>query len=137
MTRIKHTTRQAILDNNALNVRSNLAKAIRTQITTETKENKSIREIKSLLRRTRRKTRRFKSKNMKHRMCLIIFLLINDAAVALREIRRYQKSQNLLMLKVSMRRLMKKLALECNNQIRFQMIATKALQEAAKTMLVN
>jgi hypothetical protein len=137
MTRIKHTTRQAILDNNALNVRSNLAKAIRTQTTTEIKENKSIRKIKSLLKKTRRKTRRFKSKSMKHRMCLIIFLLINDAAVALREIRRYQKSQNLLMLKVSMRRLMKKLAFECNNQIRFQAIATKALQEATKTMLVN
>ncbi len=52
-------------------------------------------------------------------MCLIIFLLINNTVVALREIRRYQKSQNLLMFKVFIKRLMKKLILEYNNQIRF------------------
>jgi histone H3/H4 len=36
-----------------------------------------------------------------------------------------------------MKRLMKKIARDCNNDIRFQFAATDALQETVEAMLVN
>jgi histone H3/H4 len=36
-----------------------------------------------------------------------------------------------------MRKLMKKIARDCNNDIRFQSAATDALQETIETMLIN
>jgi histone H3/H4 len=41
------------------------------------------------------------------------------------------------MSKLSMRRLMKKIARDCNNDIRFQSAAADALQKAVEAMLVN
>jgi hypothetical protein len=60
MTRIKHIARQIILDNTEINVKAKLAKVARNQ---ETKNDKSTRETKSLLRDTKRKSRRFKQES--------------------------------------------------------------------------
>jgi hypothetical protein len=60
MTRIKHIARQIILDNTEINVKAKLAKVARNQ---ETKDDKSTKETKSLLRDTRRKSRRFKQES--------------------------------------------------------------------------
>ncbi len=52
--------------------------------------------------------------------------------VALREIRRYQKSTNLLIRKAPFQRLVKEIAQEFKSDLRFQSTAVLALQEAAE-----
>jgi histone H3 len=57
--------------------------------------------------------------------------------VALREIRRYQKSSDLLMRKLPFQRLVREIAHECKADVRFQSAALMALQEAAEAYLVG
>ena len=56
--------------------------------------------------------------------------------VALREIRRYQKSTNLLLRKLPFQRLVREIAQAFNSDLRFQSTALLALQEAAEAYLV-
>jgi histone H3 len=57
--------------------------------------------------------------------------------VALREIRRYQKSTELLIRKLPFQRLVREIAQDCKTDIRFQAAALAALQEAAEAYLVG
>ena len=57
--------------------------------------------------------------------------------VALREIRRYQKSTNLLLRKLPFQRLVREIAQAFNNDLRFQSTALLALQEASEAYLVS
>merc|ERR1712196_494445 len=57
--------------------------------------------------------------------------------VAIREIRKYQKSTDLLMRKLPFQRLVKDLAHEKSAALRFQSSALMALQEACETYLVG
>ena len=57
--------------------------------------------------------------------------------VALREIRRYQKSTELLIRKLPFQRLVRELAGEFKTDLRFQSTAIMALQEAAEAYLVS
>lgn len=59
--------------------------------------------------------------------------------VALRQIRRYQKSTELLIRKLPFQRLVREVAyaLDDSKQLRFQSTAILALQEAAEAYLVN
>ena len=57
--------------------------------------------------------------------------------VALREIRRYQKSTELLIRKLPFNRLVREVAQDFKTDLRFQSAAIKALQEAAEAYLVN
>lgn len=57
--------------------------------------------------------------------------------VALREIRRYQKSTELLIRKLPFQRLVREIAQEHHNDLRFQSSAIFALQEAAEAYLVG
>jgi histone H3 len=57
--------------------------------------------------------------------------------VALREIRRYQKSTELLIRKLPFQRLVRELAQEDKSDLRFQSTAIAALQEAAESYLVT
>jgi histone H3 len=56
--------------------------------------------------------------------------------VALREIRRYQKSTDLLIRKLPFQRLVREIAQSFKNDLRFQSTAILALQEAAEAYLV-
>lgn len=56
--------------------------------------------------------------------------------VALREIRRYQKSTELLVRKLPFQRLVREIAQDFKNDMRFQGSAIMALQEAAESYLV-
>ena len=56
--------------------------------------------------------------------------------VALREIRKYQKSTNLLLRKRPFQRLVREIAHGSNPDLRFQSLALLALQEAAEAYLV-
>lgn len=56
--------------------------------------------------------------------------------VALREIRRYQKSTELLIRKLPFQRLVRDIAAEFKSDLRFQSSAVLALQEAAEAYLV-
>lgn len=56
--------------------------------------------------------------------------------VALREIRRYQKSTELLIKKLPFQRLVREVAQEFKDELRFQSTAIMALQEAAEAFLV-
>lgn len=56
--------------------------------------------------------------------------------VALREIRKYQKSTNRLIPKAPFVRLVKEIALELKPDLRFQASALEALQEASEAYLV-
>lgn len=58
-------------------------------------------------------------------------------AVALREIRRYQKSTELLIRKLPFQRLVKEIAGEFKSELRFQSSAVLALQEASEAFLVG
>ena len=58
-------------------------------------------------------------------------------ALALREIRRYQKSTDLLLPKLPFKRLVRKIAHDINRELRFQSGTLEALQEAAEAYLVN
>ena len=57
--------------------------------------------------------------------------------VALREIRRYQKSTDLLIRKLPFQRLVREIAADFKNDLRFQESAILALQEAAEAYLVS
>jgi histone H3 len=57
--------------------------------------------------------------------------------VALREIRKYQKSTELLIRKLPFQRLVKEVAQDFNTTIRFQSHAIMALQEASEAYLVS
>lgn len=57
--------------------------------------------------------------------------------VALREIRRYQKSTELLIRKLPFQRLVREIAQETRTELRFQSTAIAALQEAAEAYLVS
>ena len=57
--------------------------------------------------------------------------------VALREIRRYQRSTELLIRKVPFQRLVREIAQEFKTDLRFQSSAVVALQEASEAYLVG
>lgn len=57
--------------------------------------------------------------------------------VALREIRQYQKSTELLIRKLPFQRLVREIALDFKSELRFQSAAIGALQEAAESYLVS
>jgi histone H3 len=57
--------------------------------------------------------------------------------VALREIRKYQKSTELLMRKLPFQRLIREIAQDFKADLRFQSTAILALQEAAEAYLVG
>lgn len=57
--------------------------------------------------------------------------------VALKEIRRFQKSTELLIKKLPFQRLVREIAAEINSDLRFQSAAVGALQEASEAYLVG
>jgi histone H3 len=57
--------------------------------------------------------------------------------VALREIRRYQKSTELLIRKLPFQRLIREIAQEFKTDLRFQSTAIGALQESAEAYLIS
>lgn len=57
--------------------------------------------------------------------------------VALREIRRYQKSTELLIRKLPFQRLVREIAQDYKTDLRFQSTAIAAMQEAAEAYLVG
>ena len=57
--------------------------------------------------------------------------------VALREIRRYQRSTDLLIRKLPFQRLVREIAQDFKNDLRFQGLAFEVLQEAAESYLVS
>jgi len=57
--------------------------------------------------------------------------------VALREIRKYQKSTELLLRKLPFQRLVREIATEFKTDLRFQSSAVLALQEASESYLVG
>ena len=57
--------------------------------------------------------------------------------VALREIRRYQKSTDLLLRKLPFQRLVREIAQDIKQDLRFQSSAILALQECAESWLVS
>ena len=57
--------------------------------------------------------------------------------VALREIRRYQKSTELLIRKAPFQRLVREITIDLNADVRFQSSAIMALQESAEAYLVG
>jgi histone H3 len=57
--------------------------------------------------------------------------------VALREIRRYQKSTELLIRKLPFQRLIREIAQEYKTDLKFQSTALLAMQEAAEAYLVG
>ena len=57
--------------------------------------------------------------------------------VALREIRKYQKSTDLLIRKLPFQRLVREIASEYKNDLRFQSSAVLALQEAAESYMIG
>jgi histone H3/H4 len=57
--------------------------------------------------------------------------------VALREIRRFQKSTELLIRKLPFQRLVREIASEFKNDLRFQSSAVLALQEATEAFIVG
>ena len=60
-----------------------------------------------------------------------------SGTVALREIRKYQKSTELLIRKLPFQRLVREIAQEFQKELRFQSSAVLALQEAAEAYLVS
>lgn len=61
----------------------------------------------------------------------------SPGTVALREIRRYQKSTDLLIRKLPFQRLVREIAQDFKNDLRFQGAAILALQEASESYLVS
>lgn len=57
--------------------------------------------------------------------------------VALREIRRYQKSTDLLLRKLPFQKLVRDIAADVKHDLRFQLAALLALQEASEAYLVS
>ncbi|SCZ96763.1 BZ3500_MvSof-1268-A1-R1_Chr4-1g06710 [Microbotryum saponariae] len=67
----------------------------------------------------------------------LMFYLYKPGTVALREIRRYQKSTELLIRKLPFQRLVREIAQDFKTDLRFQSSAIGALQEAAEAYLVS
>jgi len=67
----------------------------------------------------------------------ILNLLFRPGTVALREIRRYQKSTELLIRKLPFQRLVREIAQDFKTDLRFQSAAIGALQEASEAYLVG
>jgi histone H3 len=65
------------------------------------------------------------------------FTFGSPGTVALREIRKYQKSTELLIRKLPFQRLVREIAQEHKPDLRFQSTAIAALQEAAEAYLVS
>ena len=63
--------------------------------------------------------------------------IIVSGTVALREIRRYQKSTELLIRKLPFQRLVREIAQDYKTDLRFQSTAVLALQEASEAYLVG
>ncbi|XP_044168437.1 histone H3-like [Acropora muricata] len=61
----------------------------------------------------------------------------SSGTVALREIRRYQKSTELLIRKLPFQRLVREIAQDFKTDLRFQSSAVLALQEASEAYLVG
>lgn len=57
--------------------------------------------------------------------------------VALREIRKYQKTTNLMLGKLPFQRLVRSVALELKSDLRFQISALNAIQEASEAYLIG
>ena len=57
--------------------------------------------------------------------------------VALREIRKYQKTTELLIRRLPFQRLVREIAQDFKSELRFQMSAVSALQEAAEAYIVG
>jgi histone H3 len=57
--------------------------------------------------------------------------------VALREIRKYQKSTELLIRRAPFNRLVREIAQDCKTDLRFQSTALEALQTASEELLVE
>lgn len=66
-----------------------------------------------------------------------IFHRYRPGTLALREIRKYQKSTELLIRKMPFQRLVREIAHTCFNNLRFQRSTIEALQEASEAYLVN
>lgn len=62
---------------------------------------------------------------------------LRPGTVALREIRRYQKSTELLIRKLPFQRLVREIAQDFKTDLRFQSAAIGALQEASEAYLVG
>eukprot|EP00915_Cephaloidophora_sp_WS-2016_P004896 GHVH01006539.1.p1 GENE.GHVH01006539.1~~GHVH01006539.1.p1 ORF type:complete len:137 (-),score=11.01 GHVH01006539.1:910-1320(-) len=62
---------------------------------------------------------------------------IRPGTVALREIRKYQKSTDLLIRKLPFQRLVREIATDFKGELRFQSSAVMALQEASEAYLVG
>ncbi|KAL4493923.1 hypothetical protein ABPG72_021940 [Tetrahymena utriculariae] len=60
-----------------------------------------------------------------------------SGTVALREIRKYQKTTDLLIRKLPFQRLVREIAMKMKNDIRFQSQALLALQEATEAYLIG
>ncbi|XP_035001033.1 H3 histone, family 3D isoform X1 [Hippoglossus stenolepis] len=67
----------------------------------------------------------------------VAFCLHRPGTVALREIRRYQKSTELLIRKLPFQRLVREIAQDFKTDLRFQSAAIGALQEASEAYLVG
>lgn len=67
--------------------------------------------------------------------CMLLWVLVGT--VALREIRKYQKSTDLLIRKLPFQRLVREIAQDFKTDLRFQTTAVLALQEAAEAYLVG
>jgi histone H3 len=75
-------------------------------------------------------------------MCTLTFLFEQSTntpqgTVALREIRRYQKSTELLIRKLPFQRLVREIAQDFKSDLRFQSSAIGALQESVEAYLVS
>ena len=72
-------------------------------------------------------------------MCYCTLYKITDVFihVALREIRKYQKTGDLLIRKLPFQRLVREITARINPDLRFQSTALFALQEAAEQYLVG
>lgn len=70
-------------------------------------------------------------------LMLFCFLFHRPGTVALREIRRYQKSTELLIRKLPFQRLVREIAQDFKTDLRFQSAAIGALQEASEAYLVG
>lgn len=62
---------------------------------------------------------------------------LGPGTVALKEIRKYQKSTDLLIKKLPFQRLVREIAQDFKNDLRFQSTAVLALQEAAEAYIVS
>ena len=84
---------------------------------------------KQLATKVARKTAKAPAMKKQHRF--------RPGTVALREIRRYQKSTDLLIRKAPFQRLVREIAQSWKSDLRFQATAVMALQEASEAYLVG